>query len=58
MTRCTFNGQQCCSQQTLDLFIGFVSPTIQSGDLDFDFDSAFGGAREAVNQLSNGAEGT
>ena len=51
MTRCTFNGKQCCSEQTLSFFGGFIGPVIE-GDT-FDFDSAFDGARIAISQLRN-----
>ena len=51
MTKCTFNGQQCCSEQGLSFFGGFVGPAIEGGA--FDFDGAFNGARTAINQLRN-----
>ena len=56
LTTCTFNGQQCCSQQALDFFSGFINPVIE-GDA-FDFDGAFDGARTAVNQLRDAIGGT
>ena len=53
---CTFNGQQCCGQTTLNLFGGFVGPAIDQGV--FDFDVAFNGARGAINQLRSETGGT
>ena len=52
LTRCTFNGQQCCSEQTLGFFSGFVGPAF------FNFDGAFNGARTAINQLRSETGGT
>ena len=40
LTKCTFNGQQCCSEQTLNFFRGFVGPAIEGARGAFDFDSA------------------
>ena len=56
LTTCTFNGQQCCSQQALNFFGGLVGPAIEGGA--FDFDGAFDGARTAINQLRNETGGT
>jgi len=53
---CTFNGQQCCSEQTLNLFNSFIRPAIDN-DV-FDFDGAFAGARDAINQLNGETRGT
>ena len=51
LSKCTFNGQQCCSEQTLSLLDTFVRPEIENNA--FNFDSAFQGARSAINQLTN-----
>ena len=56
LTKCTFNGQQCCSEQALNIFRGFVGPAIEGGA--FDFDGAFNGARTAINQLRSETGGT
>ena len=56
LTKCTFNGQQCCSQRTLDFFGGFITPAIESDT--FSFDGAFNGARTAINQLRRETGGT
>ena len=56
LSRCTFSGQQCCSEQILTLFDTFVRPEIE-GDT-FDFDGAFNGARSAMERLRNETGGT
>ena len=56
LSRCTFSGQQCCSEQTLNFFVRFVGPVIE-GDT-FDFDDAFNGARSAMERLRNETGGT
>ena len=49
LSKCTFNGQQCCSEQTLSLLDTFARPEIQNNA--FNFDSAFQGARSAIDHL-------
>ena len=56
LSRCAFNGQQCCGEQTLSLFGGLVGRAIDGGV--FDFDAAFNGARGAINRLRSETGGT
>ena len=51
LSKCTFNGQQCCGVQTLSLLDIFVRPAVEN--YAFNFDSAFQGARNAIDQLTN-----
>ena len=56
LSMCTFNGQQCCSEQTLGFFNSLIRPQIDNNT--FDFDGAFDGARDAIIQLKNETQGT
>ena len=56
LTKCAFNGQQCCSSQTIALFgtginiaIGDYTPTLIRG-----FDTT----QDAFNELKNATKGT
>ena len=56
LSMCTFNGQQCCGEQTLTFFNSLIRPLIDNNT--FDFDGAFDGARDAIIQLKNETQGT
>ena len=56
LSRCTFNGPQCCGQTLLNLVSGNVGPAI--GNDAFNFDATFDGVQTAVSQLSDETEGS
>ena len=55
LSRCTFNGLQCCSQTLLTLFANNVGPAIETDA--FNFDATFNGVQTTVDQLSDETEG-
>ena len=55
LSRCTFNGPQCCSQTLLTLFANNVGPAIETDA--FNFDATFNGVQTTVDQLSDETEG-
>ena len=55
LSRCTFNGQQCCHQFVIDQFDGAMRLAINSGKIQFT--RSFADAQKAVDEMRKDATG-
>ena len=55
LSRCTFNGPQCCNKYLSNVIATTVGPVVKNDA--FNTDATFNGVQTAVNQLYNETEG-
>ena len=55
LSRCTFNGQQCCHQFVIDQFDRAMRMAITNNEIEFN--DIFANAQKAVNDMRKNATG-